>query len=511
MRRPDDSADTQQQVLVQRGAAFMPMNLRISELMERSGVGFGTSGARGLAHAMTDRVCYAYTAGFLDYLSGRGEVSVGDRVALAGDLRPSTPRIMRACAQAIRNRGFVPVNCGCIPTPAVTFWAMGEGLSSIMVTGSHIPDDRNGIKFNRPAGEILKEDEAGIREQATPVPDIFDPAGALLVPAELPPLSPLARAAYVARYLDFLPAGSLAGRRVAVYEHSSVAREILAEVLAGLGAEVLRLGRSERFIPVDTEAVRPEDEALARGWAREHGFFAICSADGDGDRPLVGDECGEFLRGDVAGILAAGWLGADTVVTPVSSNTAVERCGWFERVVRTRIGSPYVISGMLSAPGGRVVGYEANGGFLTRHEIVRHGRRLAALPTRDAIIVALALLLSANERGVPLSGLTGLLPRRFTASDRLKDFPTERSSARIRALREGGATAVAETFGADFGAVQSLDETDGLRITFSSGEIVHLRPSGNAPELRCYNEAGSPERAAAMNRRCLALLAGWRG
>ena len=177
-----------------------------------------------------------------------------------------------------------------------------------MVTGSHIPDDRNGIKFNRPAGEILKEDEAGIRAQTPRCPTLFDAAGALRAPGDLPPVDAAARAAYVARYLDFLPAGCLPGRRIAVYEHSSVAREILVEVLAGLGAEVLRLGRSERFIPVDTEAVRPEDEALARAWAREHGFFAICSADGDGDRPLVGDERGEFLRGDVAGILTAGWL-----------------------------------------------------------------------------------------------------------------------------------------------------------------------------------------------------------
>jgi len=379
-----------------------------------------------------------------------------------------------------------------------------------MVTGSHIPDDRNGIKFNRPAGEILKEDEAGIRAQAPRVPELFDDTGALRTPANLPPVSERARAVYVARYLDFLPAGCLSGRRVAVYEHSSVAREILVEVLAGLGADVLRLGRSEHFIPVDTEAVRPEDEVLARGWAREHGFFAICSTDGDGDRPLVGDERGEFLRGDVAGILTAGWLKADTVVTPVSSNTAVERCGWFERVERTRIGSPYVIAGMLTAPGTRVVGYEANGGFLTRSEIRRDGRTLAALPTRDAMIVVLALLALAGERGVPLSGLAGLLPPRFTASDRLKDFPTELSSARIGGLREGGAAAATATFGADFGAVASLNDTDGLRITFGSGEIVHLRPSGNAPELRCYTEADSPARAAAMNRRCLELLALWR-
>jgi phosphomannomutase len=51
-----------------------------------------------------------------------------------------------------------------------------------------------------------------------------------------------------------------------------------------------------------------------------------------------------------------------------------------------------------------------------------------------------------------------------------------------------------------------VDETDGLRITFNSGEVVHLRASGNAPELRCYNEADSAERVAAMNRRCMEIL-----
>lgn len=39
------------------------------------------------------------------------------------------------------------------------------------------------------------------------------------------------------------------------------------------------------------------------------------------------------------------------------------------------------------------------------------------------------------------------------------------------------------------------DTTDGLRLTLSSGRIIHLRPSGNAPELRFYAEAESAEAA----------------
>ncbi|MGC4117998.1 MAG: phosphomannomutase [Myxococcales bacterium] len=482
--------------------------MRIATLMETSGVGFGTSGARGLVTAMTDRVCYAYTAGFLRYLVSAKKASRGDRVALAGDLRPSSPRILRACAMAVRDQGFVPVNCGALPTPAVTLWGIAQRIPSAMVTGSHIPDDRNGIKFNAPDGEILKDDEAGIREQVVELPDAFDGAGMLRVPFQAPEADGAARAHYVARYLDFFPEGCLRGLRVGVYEHSSVARDLMVEILGGLGAEVVRLARSEVFIPVDTEAVRPEDVALAKKWASESPLFALVSTDGDSDRPLVSDEKGTWLRGDVSGILAAKWLGADAVVTPVSSNTAVEKSGWFKEVTRTRIGSPFVIAAMQASKGARVVGYEANGGFLLQSPIERGGKRLAPLPTRDALIVALSLLMLAKERGLTLSATQALLPARFTASDRLKEFPTEKAKTRIAELKSP--EAIERLFGADFGQVASTDQTDGLRITFQSGEIVHLRASGNAPELRCYNEADSAERVAAMNRRCLQILAGWR-
>ena len=493
-------------------------SIRIDRLMQQSGVAFGTSGARGLVEAMTDRVCQAYTLGFLQYLQQSGGLAPGAAVAIAGDYRPSTPRIMAAVAAAVRRLGLTPVNCGLVPTPALALYGMRRGIPSIMVTGSHIPDDRNGIKFYRAEGEILKPDEEGIRRQEVELPAAdFDSAGASRPPPQLPPPEEDAAREYVRRYLRFFPADALAGLRVGLYQHSSVARELLGEILAGLGAEVVPLGRSDRFVPVDTEAVRPEDRRLAREWAAGHRLDALASTDGDADRPLLGDERGEWLRGDVAGILCARYLGVERVVTPVSSNSAVEKCGWFRRVDRTRIGSPYVIAAMqaaLAEGAGSVAGYEANGGFLTATGLRLDGRILAPLPTRDAVLVILALLAMARQQGLPLSGLAGLLPPRFTSSGRLRDFPTAISRRRIAELQGEGdgadRRAIEAMFGAAFGPVESVDATDGLRIVFRSQEVVHLRPSGNAPELRCYNEAGSQERADAMNRICLALLEGWR-
>jgi phosphomannomutase len=481
--------------------------IQIADLMARSGVGFGTSGARGRVADMGAPVCYAYTLGFLQYLAEHHGLQPGSAVALAGDLRSSTPAIMSACAAAIVAAGHRPVNGGFLPSPAIALYGLDRGIPSLMVTGSHIPDDRNGIKFNTAAGEILKADEAGIRAQVVRVPERI-PGNAL------PPVDPAPRTHYVQRYLDFFGAAALAGLRVAVYEHSGVARDLLGEVLAGLGAEVIRLGRSDIFMPVDTEAIRPEDVELARAWASDPGFDAIVSTDGDADRPLIGTERGEWLRGDVVGVLCAEALGIQALATPVSSNSVVEACGRFAAVTRTRIGSPYVIAGMqaLQAAGQpSVAGYEANGGFLLATPIEREGRVLAPLPTRDALLPILALLVLARKEGLALSALPARLPPRFTASDRLKNYPTEQSRALLDSLQAGGAPAMEALFGDLCGKIQDIDTTDGLRLRFANDEIVHLRPSGNAPEFRCYNEAASEARARELNRACLQVLAGLSG
>jgi phosphomannomutase len=57
-----------------------------------------------------------------------------------------------------------------------------------------------------------------------------------------------------------------------------------------------------------------------------------------------------------------------------------------------------------------------------------------------------------------------------------------------------------ENFQPVFGSIASVDRTDGLRITFTSGDVVHLRPSGNADEFRIYACADSRERAGEIAR-----------
>ncbi len=492
------------------------MEVKVQDLMTSSGVKFGTSGARGLADDMTDFVCYVYTQGFLQHLDSVGELKAnGTEVAIAGDLRPSTDRIMQAVRRAAADMGYTPVNCGKLPSPAVALYGIVNRVPAIMVTGSHIPADRNGIKFNKSTGEILKADEAGIRQQSVTVDEtLFEDAksfSTLLDDQWI--LSGVACEMYVKRYLDVFPSNCLDGKRIGVYQHSAVGRDIMLEIVKGLGADAVVLGRSDTFIPVDTEAIRPEDIELARKWAAEESYDAIISTDGDSDRPLVADEKGRWLRGDVAGILCAKYLGADSVSTPVSCNSAVEKSGYFKTVSRTRIGSPFVIASMIEASESGaeiVVGYEANGGFLINSDIPLFGKTLRALPTRDAAIIHLSIILLAGKEGKKLSELIADLPERYTASDRLKDFPQEESKSILELFDSGDIDSdkakADDVFGALCGACRDIDRTDGVRMTFDSDEVVHLRPSGNAPEFRCYTEAATTDRAAELNAACMKIL-----
>ena len=486
---------------------------KIREVMDSSGVTFGTSGASGLVSAMTDEVCAAYAAAFLSV--ARLSFSV-ERVALGMDLRPSSPRIVAACAAALIDAGVAVDYCGALPTPALALYAQNAGIPAIMVTGSHIPFDRNGIKFYRPDGEITKADELAI---ADAVVTIGACAG-----QDLPAINPAALGQFVQRYLDFFPGQCFRGLRLGVYEHSSVARDVLRTILEGLGAEVVSLGRTEEFVPIDTEAVAEMDIQRGKNWAAEHHFDAIISTDGDGDRPLISDENGTWLRGDIVGLICARYLGASKVVVPVSCNTAIELCGAFETVLRTRIGSPYVIAGMqddempppqfspVNGGGDKreeqfskplIVGFEANGGFLVGSRITKSGRTLQPLPTRDAVLPALAVLAAAANGKV--SALMQDLPARYTASDRLQEFPVAASRALLVDLTNDP-QAIQHYLAPDQAKPVDSDTTDGLRITFDNGEIVHLRPSGNAPELRCYCEADSPARAEMLVRSVLARI-----
>jgi phosphomannomutase len=441
---------------------------------------------RGLVVDLQGEAAQQYTTAFLRHLQSQ-EALGGGKVFLGRDFRPSSSGIAQDCAVSVSEFGLEPVDCGTIPTPALAYHAMAQGCAAIMVTGSHIPVDRNGLKFYLPAGEISKADEAGIisalsREQTANV-DV-----------RIGDESSDADERYFARFAELLPENALGGLRIGVFEHSTVARDLLSRIMRHAGAEVISLGRIDGFVAVDTEAFGDEVFAPLAGWIKSEKLDAIVSADGDGDRPLLMDGEGAFVRGDVLGLLAAQFLGAKTVVTPVTSNSAIERTGFFGQVVRTKVGSPYVVAAMEQHSDG-VVGFEANGGTFVGQGISVDGRAMTPLPTRDAVLPLLCALGLAARQGKRVSEIVEALPLQHAMADRLQDVPGERSGEFLKRLEIDG-TFASEFFGEH--GIASLSAIDGLQFRTLSGDVVHFRASGNAPELRCYVEGSTVEKAKSL-------------
>ncbi|ETX12575.1 phosphomannomutase [Marinomonas ushuaiensis DSM 15871] len=468
-------------------------------LSDELGVAFGTSGVRGLVVDLTPELCFAFVTSFLQEVCPNTT-----HVAVGIDLRPSSPEIAKSVLFAIESYGAKATYCGTLPTPALAFYAMQNAMPSIMITGSHIPFDRNGIKFYRPDGEISKADEASIMNGQVSVPsDLVKNTSERVLPVT----DAVAIDLFKTRYTSLFPTTLLNGKRIGVYEHSSVARDVIKILLTHFGADVVSLERTETFVPIDTEAVSEEDKLKGLDWAKTHNLDAIISTDGDGDRPLISNEKGEWLRGDILGVLCADYLNATHVAAPVNVNTALELRKPERKVLRTKIGSPYVIAGMEAlllenkeeAPEARIVGYEANGGFLVGSDFDVNNQTLHALPTRDSILPALIVLAMSQEQTKPISQLTDDFPERYTASDRIKDIPTETSRQLISELKNSKMKQVQLLTAIEKEdeelEVVSIDETDGLRMTLSNGDIVHLRPSGNAPELRCYAESSDLQKS----------------
>lgn len=459
--------------------------LNTNVTLAQSGVLFGTSGARGLVEQFTPDVCAAFTHAFVSVMQ---QDFTFDTVAIAIDNRPSSYAMAQACAQALAQLGLKSQYYGVIPTPALAYVAMQQNMPSIMVTGSHIPFDRNGLKFYRPDGEISKQNEQAILSSQVGFSAL----------SELDPLTvnPNAAQQYIQRYVNVFSNTLLQGKRIGIYQHSSAGRDIYPELFSKLGADVVTLERSDVFVPIDTEAVSEQDCQKALDWVKLHKLDALFSTDGDGDRPMLADENGHWLRGDILGLLCSKYLNIEALAIPVSCNTAIEQSELFKTVKRTKIGSPYVIEAFASllSQYSTVAGFEANGGFLLGSDLSLNQSQssLTALPTRDAVLPVLAVLALSQTTGI--AAQVAHLPQRYTHSDRLKNFPTDKSKA-IIAMVHASPQELLTTLGVNADELIHVDATDGLRLTLVSGLIIHLRPSGNAPEFRCYVEADNLETA----------------
>ena len=436
-----------------------------------------------------------------------------------------------------------------------------------MVTGSHIPEELNGIKFIKSSGEVLKNEEKDILFQVAAVREeeylknesnsLFDANGVLKQSVNLPAVSEEKNALseFQERYTSIFASNILMGKKIVLYEQSAVGRDLLKNVLTSLGAEVVCFGRSDKFIPMDTEKMLNSTISLLKQLAKEFQPFAIVSTDGDSDRPILADETGSFIPGDLLGTLVSLYLKPDFISVPVTSSDAVAITLKKSQIdlSLTKVGSPYVIASMnenlTKSPNAKVVSWERNGGYLLGSNLVVNNKVLGSLPTRDAILPLVVAIIFSVEEGVSLSALiNSKLSRRFIVSDAInnktrgcesysanlgkiiissfspRDFnirqinftssglemipSTVASNPDLEKEAKKIKSSLESYFNSTLGytTISSINFIDGVRISFSGGDVVHLRPSSNAPEFRFYVTTNTQERTDKIIADCFVVI-----
>lgn len=113
--------------------------------------GVALEGIEGQPVNLTEEAVTTIAKAFGAWLSKKTGKDAGQlKVAIGRDSRISGPALLAAAAKGLCTAGVSVTDCGLASTPAMFMTLVTDGFSfdgSIMITASHLPFNRNGMKF----------------------------------------------------------------------------------------------------------------------------------------------------------------------------------------------------------------------------------------------------------------------------------------------------------------------------------------------------------------------------
>ncbi len=442
---------------------------------------FGTNGVRGVVNEeLTPEV-------FLNLAHSVGSFFQGGKFLLAYDGRLSSPMLADAAASGLVGVGCEVHDVGMMPTPALQFltktWQMDGG---IMITASHNPPEYNGMKvIDRDGIEIPREKEAKIEKI------FFEKKHRLTEWHDVG--KRVSKSTGIEEYKDSIKKHidqervKKAGLKLVVDPANGVGGLVTPYLLNELGCKVLTInsnidGNFPGRLPEPTlknierlcEVVKASDADLG------------IALDGDADRAIFVDETGQGHWGDRSfALVIRHYLlknPGESIVTPVSSSKMIEETAeqYGGKVKWTKVGSIGVSREMQKLKAN--LGGEENGGiFYGPHQPVRDG----------CMSTALVIDMIAQE-ATKFSKLVSDLPSYSIIKDKIP-CPEALKVKVLEVLREreGG---------------EKIDLLDGIKIWFSDGSWVLIRPSGTEPIYRIFAEADNEKNANELVRKYKIIL-----
>jgi phosphomannomutase/phosphoglucomutase len=419
---------------------------------------FGTSGIRGSVEELfTDQFCFDMGRAFSIFLNDHQKYGW---VAIGMDPRESSPRIKKAIESGLVYEGREVYDEGATSIPSMNYIlkVSKEYSGSIMVSGSHIKPHLNGVKFFAFEEEILKEHEEEIDLIYHEIKENIKYEESINNEVHQ---ESRAHDEYVERIVS-LSDKNLPKWKVVVDCGDGAQSDTMPQILKRLGFDVFEINATIQgeFFSRDTEVEGDMKELQAK--VKDVGADFGVGYDSDGDRCVFVDEKGNFIPGDYTGTLIAREMPGDVVVVPVNTSQVVDKIG--KEVVRTKVGSPYVVASMKENNAN--FGFEANGGGIFREMMSRDGGRTT--------IEIINILSKSNKR---LSELVAELPKYYLSRSKV-DYKWELKDKIIEMAKE------------EF-AGESVDEMDGLKIWIDDNTWILFRSSMNAPEFRVFAESKS--------------------
>jgi len=423
---------------------------------------FGTSGIRGSAEDLfTSQFCFDIGRTFAVFLDSNNQLGP---VAVGMDPRGSSPYILEALEQGLSFEGREIVDQGTVPVPALN-WILKvtSYAGSIMVTGSHISANLNGLKFFAFKEEILKEHEEEISKIYEKIKNEEKFRKRKIELKE----ENRAHEAYQEMLIGLADQPYPDWKMVVVDPGNGGQADTMPQVLSRLGIKILEINASLQgeFIARDTETegVLANLQKLVKQKKADMGI----AYDYDGDRVIFIDEKGNFIPGDYTGALIAKHGDTQKVITPINASQVVEYLG--KPVFRTKVGSPYVVEAMKKNEA--TFGFEANGGGISEEIMM----------SRDGGSTTIKVLNILKNHGGSLSALIKTLPR-FHLYRIKVDCPRELNQVIMKEAKK------------EFKGIR-LEEIDGLKIWLNQNSWILFRPSSNAPEFRVFVEAEESKEA----------------
>ncbi len=370
---------------------------------------FGTDGVRGVANVepMTSETALRLGRAVAHVFRKTARPGHRSRIVIGKDTRVSGYMLETAMASGICSMGVDVLLVGPMPTPGIAFLTRSlRADAGAVISASHNPFQDNGIKFFSSEGFKLPDD-VELEIESLVLDNGID---------HLRPTAEHIGKAYriddaLGRYNVFVKNTfprelTLDGLRVVIDGANGAGYRIAPEVLAELGATVSTIGCDPDGENINRDCGATAPGALQRAVLEQRAHVGV-ALDGDADRCLLVDECGQVVDGDALLAIAArelaeqGKLAKRTLVTTQMSNFGLELAmrELGIEIVKTDVGDRYVLEEMQR--GGYNLGGEQSG----------HVICLDHTTTGDGLITALVILGVMRARNQPLSKLAQVMQK----------------------------------------------------------------------------------------------------